>query len=257
MDGEKSGRLRGGGLAGDLAYRALPGRGPGVLFCPGFHSDMGGTKAEALARWCAARGRQFTRFDYRGHGLSDGAFSEGTIGGWLADTLAIIDRVAAGPQVLVGSSMGGWLALLAALARPERVRGLLCIAPAPDFTERLYRDRLDDAQRRALELTGECRVASDYDPEPYTITRQLLEEARAHFLLRGPIALDQPLRIIQGQRDDAVPWRLALELAERVSGSDVELLLIKDGDHRLSSPADLARMLRTLETLLESIGPEG
>lgn len=236
-----------------IACQTLPGRGPGVVFCPGFRSDMSGIKAVALDRWCRERGRQYSRFDYRGHGASGGTFSDGTIGAWLADTLAILDQVAAGPQVLVGSSMGGWLALLAALARPEQVKGLLLIAPAPDFTERLYRDRLSEEQRRSLARDGQCLVASDYDPEPYIVTRHLLEEARHHFLLGAPISITAPVWMIQGQLDDAVPWQSTVDLAARLQGDDVELQLIKGGDHRLSEPRDIARMLRALDQLLDVV----
>jgi pimeloyl-ACP methyl ester carboxylesterase len=237
-----------------LAYQSLPGAGPGVLFLPGFNSDMGGTKAEALASWCAAQGRGFTRFDYRGHGRSGGRFADGTIGAWLADTLAILDRVTFGPQVLVGSSMGGWLALLVALARPARVAALVCIAPAPDFTERLWRERLDAGQRRSLEDQGFCEVLSEYDTEPYVITRRLLEEAREHFLLGAPIPIRVPVRLLQGQRDDAVPWSLTVELMASLESEDVELHLLKRGDHRLSEPSQLALMLATLEALVAQLG---
>jgi alpha-beta hydrolase superfamily lysophospholipase len=238
-----------------LAYKALPGRGPGVMFCPGFNSDMQGTKAQALANWCTRRGRSFTRFDYRGHGRSGGSVAEGTIGGWLSDTLAVLDRVTEGSQVLVGSSMGGWLALLAALARPQRVSGLLLIAPAPDFTERLWQHGLSAQQRADLEANGACQVDSDYDEEPYTITRHLLEEARQHCLPAAPIAIDVPVRLLQGQRDTAVPWHQTVELMNRLASEDVELLLLKSGDHRLSGEGELAHLLQTLETLLMTVAP--
>ncbi|MBN7795980.1 alpha/beta hydrolase [Parahaliea mediterranea] len=241
-------QLPGGGR---LVYQSQSGRGPGLVFCPGFQSDMGGTKAEALADWCRRNDRAYTRFDYRGHGLSGGDFADCTIGMWRDDVLAILDQVAGGPQVLVGSSMGGWLALLAALARPQRVAGLLLIAPAPDFTERLYRERLDGDQLRALERQGYCEMVSAYDPEPYIITRKLVEEARSHQLLGAGIAIDVPVRVIHGQRDDAVPWQLSLDLLDRLRATDVELQLVKAGDHRLSEPADLRRLSRTLEALFE------
>lgn len=242
-----------------LAYRSQSGRGPGLVFCPGFQSDMGGTKAEALADWCRRNRRAYTRFDYRGHGLSGGDFTDCTIGMWRDDVVAVLDRVAKGPQVLVGSSMGGWLALLAALARPRQVAALLLVAPAPDFTERLYRERLDEQQRLALERQGYCEMASAYDPEPYVVTRRLLDEAREHLLRDAPLPVAVPVRLIHGQRDDAVPWRLSLELAQQLQSADVELQLVKSGDHRLSEPRDLRRLLGTLDHLLADLdaGPGG
>lgn len=233
-----------------LACRHLPGAGPGVVFCAGFNSDMQGIKARALAAWCAARGQQFTRFDYSGHGASAGDFADGTIGAWLQDTLAVLDTVPTGPQVLVGSSMGGWLSLLAAMARPGQVAGLLGIAAAPDFTGRLFRDRLSEAQRETLAREGSCLLPSEYGDEPYRISRTLIEEARQHFLLGADIDLDIPVVLLQGQRDDAVPWPLALELMERIRGPQVELQLVKSGDHRLSEPEDLERLFSALQALL-------
>lgn len=233
-----------------LACRHRAGAGPGVVFCAGFNSDMQGIKAQALAAWSEARGQQYTRFDYSGHGASGGAFAEGCIGHWLADTLAVLDEVTSGPQVLVGSSMGGWLGLLAALARPARVTGLLGIAPAPDFTERLYRDRLDAAQRQQLDREGHCLMASAYGEAPYVITRTLLDEARQHSL-GTDIGLDIPVVLLQGQLDEAVPWQATLELMQRIRSPQVELQLVKNGDHRLSGPADLRRMLDALERLLD------
>jgi len=238
----------------ELAYQWLPGAGPGVVFCSGFNSDMEGTKAQALAQWCQDHQRQYTRFDYRGHGRSGGAFTEGTIGGWLLDTLAVVDQITEGPQILVGSSMGGWLALLAALARPDRVVGFLGIAPAPDFTERLFSDRLDEAQRAALESNGCCELPSDYDAAPYLITQHLFEEAREHFLLTGPIALNIPVRVIHGQCDDAVPWQSSVQLMQHLQSQDAELLLVKHGDHRLSEPRDIERMQQTLAGLIDRAG---
>lgn len=236
-----------------LAYRQQPGCGPGVLFLPGFRSDMSGTKAEVLAQWCREQQRAYLRFDYRGHGRSGGEFREGSIGAWLEDTLAIVDRVAEGPLVLVGSSMGGWLALLAARARPGRVAGLLGIAAAPDFTNRLYRERLDEAQRAALERNGECAMPSAYDDGPYIVTRQLIEEARQHQLLTAPLVLNCPVRLIQGQLDDAVPWMSAVTLLNHLQSPDAELQLVKHGDHRLSAPGDLQRMRVTLGSLLDEL----
>jgi pimeloyl-ACP methyl ester carboxylesterase len=221
-----------------------------VLFCAGFNSNMQGIKALALEQWCRDRGRQFTRFDYSGHGESSGSVEEGCIGRWRDDTLAVLDRVTSGPQVIVGSSMGGWIMLLVALQRARRVKALLGLAAAPDFTERL-RARLTDAQRQQLDRSGYADLPNCYDDgEPYRIGALLLDEGEAHLLLDGEIPVDVPVRLIQGQRDDDVPWQLALRLAERIRGADVEIQLVKDGDHRLSQPSDLRRLELTLEQLL-------
>ena len=234
-----------------IAYRHTPGAAPGVLFCAGFNSNMQGIKALALEQWCRDRGRQFTRFDYSGHGESSGSVEEGCIGRWRDDTIAVLDRVTAGPQVIVGSSMGGWIMLLVALQRARRVKALLGLAAAPDFTERL-RARLTDAQRQQLDRSGYADLPNCYDDgEPYRIGALLLDEGEAHLLLDGEIPVDVPVRLIQGQRDDDVPWQLALRLAERIRGADVEIQLVKDGDHRLSEPADLRRLELTLEQLLQ------
>lgn len=234
-----------------IAYRHTPGAAPGVLFCAGFNSNMQGIKALALEQWCRDRGRQFTRFDYSGHGESSGSVEEGCIGRWRDDTLAVLDRVTSGPQVIVGSSMGGWIMLLVALQRARRVKALLGLAAAPDFTERL-RARLTDAQRQQLDRSGYADLPNCYDDgEPYRIGALLLDEGEAHLLLDGEIPVDVPVRLIQGQRDDDVPWQLALRLAERIRGADVEIQLVKDGDHRLSQPSDLRRLELTLEQLLQ------
>jgi pimeloyl-ACP methyl ester carboxylesterase len=237
-----------------LAYRHRAGRGPGVLFCPGFNSDMQGTKALALDDWCRDRGQQYTRFDYFGHGSSSGAPGEGTIGRWRDDLLAVLDHVTTGRQLVVGSSMGGWMMLLAALARPQRVLALVGIATAADFTERLRDERLGEVQRRQLEERGYCDLPNCYDDgQPYRIHRQLLDEGRHHLLLGGPIDIEVPVRLIHGQCDEDVPWRQSLLLAERLRSRDVELQLVKSGDHRLSEPGDLQRLFRTLEALLAAL----
>ena len=242
-----------------LAYhathrRATSGGAPGVIFLGGFMSDMTGTKAMALDDHCRERGLAYLRFDYLGHGQSSGAFTDGTIGRWAADAIAVIDEVTAGPQVLVGSSMGGWIMLLAALARPERIVGLVGLAAAPDFTEELIWRGLDETQRTALLDQGVIHMPSDYDDTPYPITRTLIEEGRDHLLLGGPIGLNCPVRLLQGMADRDVPWKTALTLAEKLAGDDVEVTLIKGGDHRLSEPQDLARLGRTLDALIGSIG---
>ena len=236
-----------------LAYSHSPGEGPGVLFLSGFNSNMQGDKALALDAWCRQEGRQYTRFDYLGHGASSGEFEDGTIGRWIEDGLAILDEVASGPQLLVGSSMGGWIMLHLALARPERVTGLVGIAPAPDFTEALAQGGLSPEQMLQLELSGYCAIDNCYDDgEPYHIAKALLDEGRRHCLLDAEIIpIELPVRLLHGQCDDDVPWKHSLRLAEKLASQDVEVQLVKDGDHRLSRPADLTRLIRTITTLLE------
>lgn len=228
-----------------IAYRHLLGCEPGILFCSGFNSNMEGTKALALEQWCRDEGRQFTRFDYFGHGESSGLVEQGCIGRWRDDALAILDSVTSGPQLVVGSSMGGWIMLLLALARPARLSGLLGLAAAPDFTARLEAS-LTELQQRQLADLGYSDLPNCYeDGEPYRIGGHLLEEGRAHLLLEDQIPVDLPVRLIQGQRDEDVPWQLALELADKLRTNDVEVLLVKDGDHRLSDANDLQRLLVT------------
>jgi pimeloyl-ACP methyl ester carboxylesterase len=244
---ETSGRLdRGDGV--ELAWARLDGTSPTVVFLPGFRSDMNGDKATALASFCARRGQAMLRFDYSGHGASGGQFVDGTIGRWTDDALALIDRLTAGPLVLVGSSMGGWIALLTALARPDRIAALVGIAAAPDFTEALMWEAMTFDERATLMRDGVLRVPSQYG-EPYPITRALIEDGRTRLLLDGPIALDRPVRLLHGQRDPDVPWEMALRIAERIIGDDVQVALVKDGDHRLSRPQDLALLCRTLAAL--------
>jgi pimeloyl-ACP methyl ester carboxylesterase len=232
-----------------LAYRHLPGKAPGVLFCGGYTSDMTGTKALGLEAFCRAKRRAFTRFDYTGHGASSGDFASGTIGGWSEDAIAILDRAIEGPVLVVGSSMGGWIMLLLALARPERVRGLIGVAAAPDFTEDLLLPRATPEQRRALSEQGHWMQPSAYGGEPYPVTRRFLDEARGHLVLRGPIPIGCPVHLLHGQRDADVPWQTALRLAERLESEDVTVELIKAGDHRLSSRPDLARIEAAIRRL--------
>jgi pimeloyl-ACP methyl ester carboxylesterase len=213
-----------------------------VVFLGGFMSDMTGTKAEWLEGYTRRAGLPYLRFDYSGHGASEGAFTDGTIGGWLGDVLDVLERLTEGPQVLVGSSMGGWLALLAALRRPERIHGIVGIAAAPDFTEDLIHNELSDDERAALMRDGIIHQPSDYGETPYPITRNLIEEARGHLLLRGPIAVRCPLHLLQGLADPDVPWRTAVRILEQVESPTAAATLIKDGDHRLSRPEDLERL---------------
>ena len=239
-----------------IAYARTAGSGPGVVFLGGFMSDMTGTKATALEAWARERNRAFVRFDYRGHGASEGSFEDGTIGTWLGDALAVLDGATEGPQVLVGSSMGGWIALLAARARPARVAGLLGIAAAPDFTRRMWQDEFAETEREAIQRDGRVTVPSGYSDEGYVITRDLLEEAEQHMLLDAPIPIRCPVRLLHGMRDEAVPWETSLRIAEQLETDDVEATLVGSGDHRLSEPDDIDRLLRTLEDLVLAIpGP--
>ena len=242
---------RGDGVG--LAARPLPGRAPGVVFLPGFRSDMEGDKASHLARLCAASGRAMLRFDYSGHGASGGRFEDGTVSRWTEDALVAIDRLSAGPVILVGSSMGGWIALLVALARPHRVAGLIGLAAAPDFTERLMWDAMAPPERARLLAEGALSVPSAYGP-PNAITRALIEDGRAHLLLDAPIPITCPVRLLHGQADPDVPWETSLRLAARLAGTDVRVILVKDGDHRLSRKADLALLGETLAALLGEDG---
>ena len=232
-----------------LAWAEVPGEGPTVVFLGGFRSDMEGSKALHLRDHCAARGRGFLRLDYSGHGASGGAFEGGTIGAWTEDAAAVIAARAPGPVVLVGSSMGGWIALL--LARrwgAGRVRGLIGIAAAPDFTETLIPTELTEADRATLARDGVLRRPSGYG-DPIPLTARLLEEGRDHLLLNGAIPYGGPVRLLQGMADPDVPWRHALRIVEALPGPDVQASFVKDGDHRLSRPADLALLSRTLDAL--------
>jgi pimeloyl-ACP methyl ester carboxylesterase len=236
----------------ELAWEKLDGRSPTVVFLPGFRSDMTGDKATALAAFCAAHGHAMLRFDYSGHGASGGRFEDGTIGIWTQDALTALDRLTDGPLVLVGSSMGGWIALLCALARRDRIAAVVGVAAAPDFTETIMA-MLSFPQRQRLMQDGMVHLASQYG-EPTPITRALIEDGRTHKLLDAPIALDCPVRLLQGQADPDVPWELALRIATRVTSVDVHMTLVKDGDHRLSRPEDLALLCRTVGALLPEDG---
>ena len=216
-------------------------------------SDMDGAKALAVEAWAGARGRAFLRFDYTGHGASSGDFAEGTIGRWAEDAVLLLDRVAEGPQVLVGSSMGGWIMLLAAMARPDRVAGLLGSAAAPDFIEDLMVKMLTPQQRRALARDGLVLVANDYDEAPYALSMTLIEEARDHLLLGSQIPIDCPVRLIHGLKDSDVPWETSQRLSNALRSNDVEVILVKDGEHRLSEDRDLARLTSVLESLIDRI----
>jgi pimeloyl-ACP methyl ester carboxylesterase len=232
-----------------IAVRACPGAAPGLFWLGGFKSDMQGTKAAALARFAAEHGRALVRFDYSGHGESKGAFVDGTIGRWLAESLAVFTTFCRGPQVVVGSSMGGWLALLLAreLRRlkdvPASIAGMVLIAPAVDFTEALMWERFSPATRQEIETKGAWLRPSQYGDGPYPITRALIEDGRRHLMLGGLIETGCPVRILQGVEDPDVPWGHAVELVSRLAQDDVVLTLVKDGDHRLSRPEDIERLL--------------
>ena len=232
-----------------IAYHRTAGKGPGVVFLGGFKSDMTGTKAQHLQDWAEATGRAFLRFDYSGHGQSEGDFLDGCIGDWAADAQAAIAGLTTGPQVLVGSSMGGWMALLAARAMPERVAGLVGIAAAPDFTEDLMWASFSEAERAAVNA-GRLEQPSDYSDELYIITKKLIEDGRRHLVLRSPLALPFPLRLLQGTADADVPPSVALRLLDHADSPDARLTLVKGADHRFSTPECLDLMVAAVEELL-------
>ena len=232
-----------------VAYAKTDGRAPTIVFLGGFRSDMTGTKAVGLHAWARETGRAFLRFDYLGHGQSSGRFEDGTIGRWLDDSLAAIDQLTAGQLVLVGSSMGGWLSLLVARARAERLAGLVLIAAAPDFTERMLLKGLTAEDRATLERDGRLERSSQYSPEPSVFTWKLIEEGRNHLLLDKRLALPCAVRLLHGQSDPDVPWEYSLQIAAHLEAPEVVTTLIKGGDHRLSTPADIARLIATVEEL--------
>lgn len=236
-----------------IAYQYTPGTGPGVMFLTGFKSDMTGGKALVLEDHCRKQGRAFLRFDYQGHGESSGKFEDGCIGEWTENAVKVLDEVAEGPQILVGSSMGGWIMLLTALKRKDRIAGLLGLAAAPDFTEDLIWSAFSGEQRAAMESDGQVEIPNCYDDEPYYITRHLIEDGRDQLLLREPIDLQVPVRLIQGMKDEDVPWETALKLSDALTTNDVEVQLVKDSGHRLSEVHDLARLTDTLDSLIEHI----
>lgn len=231
-----------------LAWRRVDGEGPTVVWLGGFRSDMTGTKAQALADWALDKGRSYIRFDYFGHGESSGDFPEGTISRWRDDALAVLDHMTKGDVILVGSSMGGWLSCLAALARPDRVKAMLLIAPAADFTSKLMAPEMSDTNRAEMEETGVWMRPSDYG-DPYPISKALLEDGERWSILPGPIDLNIPVWILQGGQDPDVPWRHALALSEAVVSDNSVFTLIRDGDHRLSRPQDIVRLIAALEEL--------
>ncbi len=233
-----------------IAYARTPGpegtmgtpTRPGIVFMGGFMSDMSGIKATSLEDFAGREGLPYLRFDYSGHGASEGRFEDGTIGSWLSDSLKVLDHLTQGPQVLVGSSMGGWLAFLCALARPDRVRGIVGIAAAPDFTQELFHGELTDGQREILMRDDVVYIDTPYGDKPYAFTKALIEEGRDHLLLDGPIAVRCPVRLIQGFEDADVPWETAMAIMARLESDDTAVTFIKDGDHRLSRVQDLVKI---------------
>lgn len=236
-----------------IAYERIEGAQPTFVWLGGFKSDMAGTKAQTLAEWAHKSGQRFVRFDYSGHGVSGGRFEDGSISRWLGDTLAVLDQLTSGPLVLVGSSMGAWLSLLAARARPERVTGLLLIAPAPDFTERLMWPGFTAEQQAKLMAEGRLELPSQYAPEPNVITREMIEDGRRNLVMTGPITFDGPVRIIAGGDDPDVPLAHVMELAKRLEGEDRQVHVIPDGDHRLSRAQDLEKLIEVASELRRTL----
>jgi len=236
-----------------IAYHSMSGKSPGVVFLPGFKSDMMGSKALAVEAFCKKRGQAFTRFDYTGHGQSSGDFDDGCIGDWAKDTSDVIKTVTSGPQVLIGSSMGGWIMLLATLMDSSRIAGLIGIASAPDFTETLVWDKFSNDQKKEIETKGYVDLPNCYEGPDYRINQKLIIDGRKHILLDKKIPIHCPVRLIHGQLDDDVPWQTSLDLAQQLGSDDVEINLIKSGDHRLSEPDDLNRLTQVISRLLDHL----
>ncbi len=233
----------------ELAYERLEGAGPGLVFLGGFKSDMQGSKALYLQDWAAQTGRAFLRFDYSGHGQSSGDFTDGCIGDWAGDAMEIVEALTGGPQVIVGSSMGGWIALLLARQMPQKVQGLVGVAAAPDFTEDSMWDGFDMDQRAALMRDGQIGLPSEYEDSPYIITRKLIEDGRQQLVLRAPLELPFPVRLMQGTADASVDISVPLRLLEHARGADIRLTLVKGADHRFSTPECLAMIVAAVEEL--------
>ncbi len=236
-----------------IAYDKTPGSLPGVVFLGGFMSDKEGTKALALEAWAKTQGRAFLRFDYSGHGESSGAFTDGAIGDWAEDARAVIEALTEGPQVLVGSSMGGWISLLMARAIPEKIAGMVTVAAAPDFTEDSMWAGFSEAQKTELAQAGLVLLPSDYG-EPYAITRRLIEDGRDQLVLRSPLELPFPVRMLQGTADEDVDVSVAMRLLEHASGEDIRLTLVKGADHRFSTPECLLLINKSVEKVLGRTG---
>lgn len=232
-----------------LAYRQHTRDGPGILWLGGYASDMEGTKAAHLHHWAVSHDRSFLRFDYAGHGQSDGAFTDGCISDWADDARDMLDSLTTGPQILVGSSMGAWIALLLAKTRPERLAGLVLIAPAPDFTQDLMWPSWTKAQQETIMREGILQIPSQYDDTMFVYTKRLIEDGATNRVLTAPLSISCPTRIIQGMADDVVPWQHAMRLAEHLQSPALQVHMTKDGDHRMSTDGDLARLTDTLDRL--------
>lgn len=237
----------------ELAYEHSEGRAPTVVFLSGFASHMGGTKALHLQQWCRDRGQAFLRLDYRGHGSSGGEFEAGTVGVWAKDALAVLRATTEGPLLLIGSSMGAWIMLIVARELGERVRAMIGLASAPDFTEELIHARLDAAQRAQLNREGRLERASAYDQGPNVVTLSMIEDGRRYLQMQELIPVNCPVRLIHGLADADVPWEIALRLSDRLESEDVQVMLVKDGEHRLSTPGNLVLLSDTLTALLSTI----
>ena len=233
-----------------IAYNTLAGSSPAVIFFPGFFSNMEGTKATFLEQQCRGRGQAYIRFDYRGHGKSDGRFEDGTFSEWLADALLVLDETASAPVLAVGSSMGGFVALHCALSRPDKIAGMIGIATSPDFTESIYRERMTEQQRQIMRALGYLETPSEYQDEPVKITHKLIEDGKKHIIMnRDRIDLDIPVCLIHGKKDADVPWKKSAELQEKIGRKQCELILIPDGEHRLSRPHDLELIGQKVEEM--------
>ncbi|MEK1890441.1 MAG: alpha/beta hydrolase [Phyllobacterium sp.] len=244
----------------EIAFRQRQGGGPGIVWLGGYRSDMLGTKAEWLDQWAESNGLAFLRHDYSGHGESRGEFRDGTISLWLEQSIGVFRQFTTGPQIVVGSSMGGWIALrlveeLQKIGEGGRIAGLVLIAPAPDFTSELVEPQLTNDQRRQIAERGSMEEPSEYSPEPYIYTRKLLEDGRANQVLKGVIQTDCPVHILQGMEDEDVPYRHALRLVDHLPVDDVTITLVRDGDHRLSRPQDLELLTRTVSSMVDRTTP--
>jgi len=237
----------------ELAYRLTEGNLPGVVFLGGFHSDMTGAKATSMEAYCTSIGQRFLRFDYTGHGQSSGVFTECTISGWKNDALTMLDHVATDENILIGSSMGGWIMLLAALERPQKVKGLLGLASAPDFTENLLWDAMTQEQKNTLLKDKILPIPSCYGQDPYPISLNLIEDGRKNLLLHKEIPLHMPIRLVHGLKDEDVPWQTSLAITEKIQSKNICLTLIKDANHRLSDPAHIEVISQALTSLLHEI----
>ncbi len=235
-----------------IAYHKHDGYGPAVMFLGGCMSDMEGSKALALEEYCIQEGRAFIRFDYQGHGQSSGKFAEGTIGIWAKDAITVLDELTEGPQILVGSSMGGWISMLVAKARPARVKGFVGIAAAPDFTVRMW-DEYGETERNDILTKGAYMAPCDYGDDPYTITKALIDDGWNNRVIAGPLSMNMPVRLIQGLKDADVPWQTPQLIAEKLTTDDVEIILVPEGDHRLSTAKDLKRLIRIVDGLAAEI----